>query len=753
MSLFVSDPRSRGRSRSPGRRDERSKSRDARAPSPLPASKPKPSAKKYYSSDSDFDSPEYKVASPKHEHLSKPYAPETPSSAHTRGYAPANDPRQDYRRRPTSPGPGYHPSYAQPDRYEHAQPTDYLQSRHMSYTSPTEYAPLPACEQPGYVPPGQYGYDHARTDAKRGGRLPSSSRSEHERHLSLNASSKINVNIGGSHSPKPHYAQPTPVQYSQQSYQTYGDSSRPDNHRVHSSSVSSQSGRPEYAHPERYQYAPPPQQITYSSKTEPKVPYTQSAHNQVVEIAPGGGVLHSPPSPGLGARMHSLSIGSSGAASLNVSTSHGHGHGMPGAFPPGSPLLEAYRGTYQSISPMPSPIMLPSNMDDDLDDLKPLSGGGRVYSSDDSRGHRPRPRKRVSFYDPAPDAKALAEALKHSKPDPEPLIEILPRLSDEEIMQLRIEYKKHIKVQGKGINIAKHIKLKVTGNLGKAAHATALGRWESEAHWANFWYQSNSSRRELLIESLMGLSNAEIIAIKDSFRDKRYGDSLEKCMKAELKADKFRTAILLALEERRQEENAPLSVDLVRRDVQDLYRALTAKEGGETAMINIIVVRSDNHLRQVLQAFEHTYKKNFAREMIRKSQNLVVCFPPPPLLPLPLLTPSSPLRNERALNAPPTSLQGETLAHILNGVLNRPVRDALLLHQALATETSRDRSELLISRLVRLHWDRPHLDRVKVEYRKRYGHRLEDDVEDGTRGDCGAFCAELCRGVGKGGRR
>lgn len=299
---------------------------------------------------------------------------------------------------------------------------------------------------------------------------------------------------------------------------------------------------------------------------------------------------------------------------------------------------------------MPSPIMLPSNMDDDLDDLEPLSGGGRAYLSDDSRGHghRPRPRTRVSFYDPAPDAKALAEALKHSKPDPEPLIEILPRLSDEEIMQLRIEYKKHIKVQGKGINIAKHIKLKVTGNLGKAAHATALGRWESEAHWANFWYQSNSSRRELLIESLMGRSNAEIIAIKDSFRDKRYGDSLEKCMKAELKADKFRTAILLALEERRQEENAPLSADLVRRDVQDLYRALTAKEGGETAMINIIVVRSDNHLRQVLQVFEHTYRKNFAREMIRKSQNLVVCSAPSssphpsyPIVP----TPITPLTN------------------------------------------------------------------------------------------------------------
>ncbi len=453
-----------------------------------------------------------------------------------------------------------------------------------------------------------------------------SPKSEHERHLSLNAAAKVNVSYGRKPSPQPQYAQPAPLQYAQAPYHTHGETTRPDYHRAHSSSISSQATRPEYAHPDRYQYAQPSQQITYTSKTETTKPYTQTAQEQIIEIAPGGGVLHSPPSPGLGSRMHSLSVSGGGAASLGVATGHHGAYSMSGSLPPGSPLLEAYHGTYQSISPMPSPMMLPSNMDDDLDDLEPLPGRGRRDSSDESQGRvcRKRPKKRVSFYDPGPDAIALAEALKHHKPDLDPLIEILPRLSDEEIMQLRIEYKKHVKVQGKGINIAKHIKLKVTGNLGKVAYATALGRWESEAHWANFWYQSNSSRRELLIESLMGRSNDEIIAIKDSFRDKRYGDSLEKCMKAELRADKFRMAVLLALEERRQEESDPLSLELVRRDVQDLHRALTAKEGGETAMINIIVVRSDKHLREVLQVFERSYKKNFAREMIRKSQNLVV---------------------------------------------------------------------------------------------------------------------------------
>lgn len=54
MSLRVDHARSRGRSRSPGRRDDRSRSRDIRAPSPVIV-QAKKSSKKYYSDESDSD--------------------------------------------------------------------------------------------------------------------------------------------------------------------------------------------------------------------------------------------------------------------------------------------------------------------------------------------------------------------------------------------------------------------------------------------------------------------------------------------------------------------------------------------------------------------------------------------------------------------------------------------------------------------------------------------------------------------------
>ena len=88
--------------------------------------------------------------------------------------------------------------------------------------------------------------------------------------------------------------------------------------------------------------------------------------------------------------------------------------------------------------------------------------------------------------------------------------------------------------------------------------------------------------------------------------------------------------------------------------------------------------------------------------------------------------------------------QGETLAHIINGVLNKPVRDALLLHQALS-ETSHDRSDLLVSRLVRFHWEPRHMERIKIAYKQKYDTRLERAIEEGTKGEFRNFCVALCK--------
>jgi len=368
------------------------------------------------------------------------------------------------------------------------------------------------------------------------------------------------------------------------------------------------------------------------------------------------------------------------------------------------------------------------------------------------------------MYQAEADAQEIAKELTRSNSDFRVLSDVLPFLSHDQMLELHTAYKKVAKFQGRGINIAKHIKLKVPGHLRTIAYVTALGRWESEGYWANYWYQSNSSKRELLIESLMGRSNNEIHLIKENFHDKRYGDSLVRCMDKELRADKFRSAVLMALGEKRQAENDIWPREYVEEDVDIWAKSLKRREGGESAMLEICVMRSERHLRECLRLFEKREGGNFARLALERSGNLV----------------------------------GEVMAHILNGVINRPARDAMLLHHALIdlrprrdrrsssssssrskdnsprTSTSKlnpfsaearagrerereekeekkrekeekkDRYELLISRLVRLHWDRAHLRRVKEEYREKYDVQVHHDVEDCVKaGEFQEFCLNL----------
>ncbi|QQK48226.1 Annexin [Penicillium digitatum] len=784
MSLQVNDPRSRTRSKSPGRERSRPRSRDSRvpSPSPSPSHRSRPTAveippTKSYNSDEEAEiERQYKLISERRREttdeprpvISRARTPrydvdrsgsdseskrrETESSRrhrddryeHSDGERSSATASSRSHRRRSSPdrgsrvnhdsddlaygdAPGVNPSYARPNRYSYSQPTQFVSAAPRQPGFPAgsvDWASIPECERPGHVPPSSQAADPATMP----GAFPVAS--------TYSASSAA---MPASVIPSLQHAElPGP----QATYAATSAGYVPSHYRTASAS---DPGYPPpaagYANPGVYQYA----------QFDPSLNSTDRFRSN---------------------HRGSISRSRSSSSSSHLQTSIGTSTSLRDKSL-ASPLLEPYHGTYQSISPMPTTIVIPSVHDDDVSDLEPLDGRNttsdssrrskhlRSHSSvgekesrshskdkkdkerDDNRRTRPSTshdrhdssssalsteprvlvspttgRKRVSFYDAGPDAAAMQSALNHTRNiDSKPIIQILPRLTSDEILLLRQEYKARVRIQGKGINLAKHLRLKLgSSSFGKVCYATALGRWESEAYWANCYYQAGTSRRELLIESLMGRSNAAIREIKNSFRDTRYDNSLERCMRSELRADKFRIAILLALEGQRQDEREPLDKRLVSDDVHDLHRAIV-REGGETAMIHIIVLRSDTHLREVLRAYEDNHGHNFARAMISKSRNLV----------------------------------GETLAHILNGAINRPMRDALLLHQALReSRPGRERSELLISRLVRLHWEPRHLDLVKNEYRRRYHERLEEAIAEEILSlnggeDWGEFCIELAR--------
>jgi hypothetical protein len=56
----------------------------------------------------------------------------------------------------------------------------------------------------------------------------------------------------------------------------------------------------------------------------------------------------------------------------------------------------------------------------------------------------------------------------------------------------------------------------------------------------------------------------------------------------------------------------------------------------------------------------------------------------------------------------------------------------------------KNRYELLVSRLVRLHWDQSHLAKVKAEYKDKYEDYVEDDVDEYVeKGEFREFCLAL----------
>lgn len=213
------------------------------------------------------------------------------------------------------------------------------------------------------------------------------------------------------------------------------------------------------------------------------------------------------PKEDLSKKLGKLAVGgAAGAATLGVAQ-HAMG-GSGGGKPPASPLLEAYKGTYQSISPMPSALVLSKHGNDsdlsDLDleddsDIDPRDPNAdlkrkikklekqKVEHEKDRRAGKDRDRmkeisprsskeddiqyqtvaprgradsnvsdmgamvispssarkKRVMFYEADDDAKKIAAALEgtHRPANPKPLVQILPPLTDDDIMALRLAYK------------------------------------------------------------------------------------------------------------------------------------------------------------------------------------------------------------------------------------------------------------------------------------------------------------------------
>ncbi|KAJ5154598.1 Annexin [Penicillium coprophilum] len=314
MSLQVNDPRSRTRSKSPGR--ERSRSRDSRVShrSHSPAVEA-PRTKGYNPEEEAEIERQYKLISEERRRetdeprLLASRAPRSParydvnrsdsdSESRRRGADSSRRRRDDryehsdsergsaaassrsHRRRPSpdrgsrvnhdsdsaddlayGDAPGNHPSYARPNRYSYTQPTQFAPTapRPGYPAAPIDWASVPECERPGYVPPSS----QPTGPATMPGAFPA---------VSGYPPSSGSV-------PAPVIASQYPG-FPQQAYATSAGYA-PAHYRTASATDTGYPLAAGYANPGVYQYAQVDPNVKYTSKTEkPASAYAAPTHEQ-----------------------------------------------------------------------------------------------------------------------------------------------------------------------------------------------------------------------------------------------------------------------------------------------------------------------------------------------------------------------------------------------------------------------------------------------------------------------------------------
>ncbi|TNN06509.1 Annexin A7 isoform 1 [Schistosoma japonicum] len=116
---------------------------------------------------------------------------------------------------------------------------------------------------------------------------------------------------------------------------------------------------------------------------------------------------------------------------------------------------------------------------------------------------------------------------------------------------------------------------------------------------------------DVLIEILCSRTNEQIRRIKDLYPKIYNGRDLEKDVKKE--TSRHFQRICIALLQANRDESTSVDTNLVRRDVEDLYKAGESKIGtDESKFIHILVSRSYSHLRAVFDEYTSHGKRNMA---------------------------------------------------------------------------------------------------------------------------------------------
>jgi len=315
--------------------------------------------------------------------------------------------------------------------------------------------------------------------------------------------------------------------------------------------------------------------------------------------------------------------------------------------------------------------------------------------------HGPPPQQHVAPINATADIDAVYRACKGLGTDELALINIFGHRDGPTIDAIRAQYTTRIRR-----DLIETLEKETSGNFETALVSTALGPIESEAYFARKAIAGLGTKESMLTEAIMGKSNQQIATLKSVYQ-RRYGETLENAVRGDL-SGKTEQMFVLALAGNKMDDWVQVDPQVVSNDVRTLYAATQGRIGTDVVQVCSILIRAND---AYIRAYVDSYKRQYGQDFLRI------------------------LRKEFSGH------MAGALLYIVKGALNKAERDAELLEDSMAGLGTRD--DLLISRLVRAHWDKAHFTRVKLAYTALYKKDLTKRVKGETSGDYGKMVVVL----------
>ena len=270
------------------------------------------------------------------------------------------------------------------------------------------------------------------------------------------------------------------------------------------------------------------------------------------------------------------------------------------------------------------------------------------------------------------------------------LIRVLAHFPATSINALKNVYKQTYR-----LSLEDHIYKETSGYFRLALISILRGPLQQDVYLANKALKGVGTNEHLLNDVLLSRSNADLIAIKQAYH-RTYGQSLESDVSGDLsgKTDRLFSMILSAT---RQEDSAPAIPEV---DVTEIHRATEAKLGTEQLTVcSIISSRSDGQIRAIANTYDHRYRTSL----------------------------------EKVVSKEFSGHMKQALVLMVRAGTDRAMRDAMLLEETMAGIGTKD--ELLVFRVVGLHWNKEHMGQVKGAYRSKYKKELATRIRGEVKGD------------------